>query len=118
MAEYIVLSPVRHDQKRYEVAATIRLSKAAAEPLIAVGVISEPASEPVPPVPSDALMLINTAQAASELVALPSIGAVNAERIFLGRPDNGYANLAAVKDAPSLTSGIDWDAIASWEALE
>ena len=68
------------------------------------------------PEESDALMLINSAENVSELEALPTIGRVSAERIFVARPDNGYSSLAEVKKAPNLTSGIDWSAVEEWEA--
>lgn len=62
---------------------------------------------------SDALTLINTAQAASEIEVLPGIGAVSAGLIFAARPDNGYLSLEAVQTVPDLPT-INWSTVAAW----
>lgn len=82
----------------------------------AIEVVEEREVELAPEEWPDSLLLINSAASAVELETLPSIGPVNAERIFDAMPNGGYKSLDAVKGAPNLTPGINWGEIAAWEA--
>lgn len=42
--KFTVVTPVEHDQKRYEPGSSIELKAEAAEPLLALGAIAKPAS--------------------------------------------------------------------------
>lgn len=66
---------------------------------------------------SAALTLINNAAEVSDLEVLPGIGPSSATAIFAARPDNGYESLDVVAAIDGLFSGIDWDAVASWESV-
>ena len=65
-----------------------------------------------------ALTLINKAESAEAIAALPTIGKVSARAILQNRPEHGYASLDAVEKANSSLTQANWEEIALWEAAE
>lgn len=62
----------------------------------------------------DALNLINDSEEYDQLVVLPTIGAVSAEKILAARPSAGFGSLDAVTQIEGLSSRIDWDQVKEW----
>lgn len=96
MAKYIVLSPLEHDQKRYEPGKMAELTDEQAEPLLALNVVSPSVAEKSST--STAAQLIEQIEACSTVAEIDAVVGIDTRKTVLDAAEKRKAILAAPQE--------------------